>query len=151
MKLFIILSSFFISFNSFANGYVNVRANYIEINSNYALGAGLDAGFRLSKNLALEGYFDYLNFDKDDTMHFGFKVAYFFMKMLSLKAGAGIYNYIDSDSDSNFEILVSPGIILPISRTTFFTIQGVYKHLTNKDGDFLDHSYGASAGMMFIL
>jgi len=151
MKKFFILLTFFYSYNLYSAGYVNFKGIYNEINSKYAFGGGLDAGFFLSRNLAFEGYFDYLNFKENDTMHFGFKVAYFFLKRFSLKFGAGIYNTINSDENSNFELIAAPGFYLPITRTTYFTVEGIYKHLTDNNKNFLDHSYGASLSLMFIL
>lgn len=151
MKKFLLIFFIFASSKVYSSGYVDLKGLYTEIGSKYATGLGLDAGFFLSRNLAFEGYFDYLNFKADDTMHFGFKVAYYFMHLFSLKAGAGIYNEVDSKNDSNYEMLASLGILLPITRKTFFNVEGIFKHLTDKSGAFLDRSYGASAGFMFIL
>lgn len=151
MKKLLFIISLGFCINGYSSGYINMKGLYSEINSNYAIGAGLDAGFRISSNLALEGYFDYFNFETNDTMHFGFKVAYFFMKMLSLKAGAGIFNQVNSNSSSNFELILAPGLLLPITRTSFFTLEGVYRNITDDNGGFIDHSYGGSAGLMFIL
>lgn len=151
MKSLILAFVLLTSSSLFANGYVDMKGLYSEIQSKYALGAGLDAGFFISRNLAFEGYFDYLNFKADDTMHFGFKVAYYFIRMFSLKAGAGIYNQVDSNTSSNYEMLGSLGMLFPFTRKTFFNVEGIFKNLTDKNGAFLDHSYGVSAGFMFIL
>jgi len=151
MKKLILIFSLFYSFNLYSQGYVNFKGIYSELDSKHALGGGLDAGFFLSRNLAFEGYFDYLNFEANDTMHFGFKVAYFFLKRFSLKFGAGVYNEVNSNQNSNFELLASPGFFFPITRTTFFTIEGMYKRLTNSEKDFIGHSYSGSLSLMFIL
>lgn len=151
MKILIFALALFSTSKLYSSGYIDMKGLYAEIDSKYALGAGIDAGFFISRNLAFEGYFDYLNFKAEDTMHFGFKVAYYFVRMFSLKAGAGIYNEVNSNTDSNYEMLASLGFLLPVSRKTFFNIEGVFKHLTDKDGAFEDRSYGASAGFMFLL